>query len=369
MAKLSCAVLMCLIAATVIGLTLAAEQAKFSTTVHDVWEASFPEDNILPTYMFSQGSVEGGGSQFVLNPNGGRGETRPSSFDDTLPEKYLKGLMSDVRSPVLPYGLQSHWHCDAENNIKKRDALVLETSKINITVTPEVNGKIWSMYDKVNNKPMVQDKTGKDAQRNFANIGTHKRWGSGGSEWNWSPGIIGHSAFAERQTYAAKFDSEKGPVIRVWEFDRFNSSTWQVDMLLEDNAVWIHPRIVNPHEHELPAYWWTCVAHTVKGTDRFVSPATAVGQTEAGATRYSTWPHFAGVLNSTFKGRGEGWQQDHSFQDNVVWGDFFVDVPDELDKWINLFYLVHLLKLQQIYQNRQNKILQKLHLTMSTCLN
>jgi hypothetical protein len=32
-----------------------AENAQFSQGVFDVHEASFPEDNILPTFMFSQG--------------------------------------------------------------------------------------------------------------------------------------------------------------------------------------------------------------------------------------------------------------------------------------------------------------------------
>lgn len=154
--------------------------------------------------------------------------------------------------------------------------------------------------------------------------------------FNWSPGIIGHSAFAERETYAAKFDTEKGPVIRVWEFDRFNYSTWQVDVLVQDNIVWMHPTITNPHETELPAYWWTCVANFARGKDRFISPATGTGQTEAGPLRYSTWPYMAGVLNSTFKGGNGEWQIDHSFMENIVWGDFFVDVPKEADKWVQL---------------------------------
>lgn len=37
-----------------------------------------------------------------------------------------------------------------------------------------------------------------------ANIGALKAWSAGGAEWNWSPGIIGHSAFSEANTYLAK---------------------------------------------------------------------------------------------------------------------------------------------------------------------
>jgi len=290
----------------------------------------------ISTHIFL-GAVEGGGTQFVLNPNGGRGTVRPSQFDDTVPPQYLENLMTDVRSAVLPFTLQSHWNCDADTSIKKRDRLVLETSKVSVTITPEVNGKIWSMHDKVNDREMIQNKGAKDKQRAFANIGTHKRWGSGGVEYNFSGGgYIGHSAFAERETFAAKFDTEKGPVVRVWEFDRFNYSTWQVDVLVQDNIVWMHPRLMNPHDHELPAYWWTCVANFARGKDRFISPATGTGQTEAGPIRFSPWPYMAGVLNSTFVNGDGVWQIDHSFLENIVWGDFFVDVPKELDKWVQL---------------------------------
>jgi hypothetical protein len=41
--------------AAIMAVICFAENAQFSQGVFDVHEASFPEDNILPTFMFSQG--------------------------------------------------------------------------------------------------------------------------------------------------------------------------------------------------------------------------------------------------------------------------------------------------------------------------
>eukprot|EP00461_Guttulinopsis_vulgaris_P004054 UN04055 len=192
---------------------------------------------------------------------------------------------------------------------------------------------------------MVQAKVGKKAQRHFANIGTHKMWGSGGIEVNWSPGIIGHSAFAERELFAAKFDTERGPVVRTYEFDRFNHTTFQVDWFVEDDVLYMHPKVVNNEEPEQKAYWWTCVANPV-GTykdseERIISPVDYTAQTETNPTRYSSWPYLSPGLNSSFAGKDGAWFIDHSWQSNVIWGDYFFDIKNTTlqDPWVQISYL------------------------------
>ena len=53
-----------------------------------------------------------------------------------------------------------------------------------------------------------------------------KAWTSGGIEWNWSPGFIGHSTFTLSPVHAAVLETAKGPVVRVYEFDRIKNTTW-----------------------------------------------------------------------------------------------------------------------------------------------
>ena len=79
---------------------------------------------------------------------------------------------------------------------------------------------------------MERDWTFANPAHQPANIGVLKSWSSGGIEFNWSPGIIGHSVFAESPAYVALVETEKGPVLRAYEYDRRNQSTWQVDIYL-----------------------------------------------------------------------------------------------------------------------------------------
>lgn len=70
--------------------------------------------------------------------------------------------------------------------------------------------------------------------------------------------------------------TERGDIVRVWEYDRVNHTVWSVDMLFEGDTLWAHPRITNPSPtQDLNGYWWTNVGQkiTVAGTERVVMPA------------------------------------------------------------------------------------------------
>jgi hypothetical protein len=71
-------------------------------------------------------------------------------------------------------------------------------------------------------------------------IGYLQAWSSGGAEWNWSPGHVGHSVFSESDVWAARIQTERGPVVRVYEYDRLNHTTWQGECASprNDHATW-----------------------------------------------------------------------------------------------------------------------------------
>ena len=52
----------------------------------------------------------------------------------------------------------------------------------------------------------------------------------GGIQWNWMPNEVGHSVFNQQPVYMATVHTERGDVVRLWEFDRWNATTWQVDV-------------------------------------------------------------------------------------------------------------------------------------------
>jgi len=44
--------------------------------------------------------------------------------------------------------------------------------------------------------------------------------------------MIGHSVFSESPAYLGLLETDQGPVLRAYEYDRRNQSVWQVDVFL-----------------------------------------------------------------------------------------------------------------------------------------
>lgn len=317
-------------AALTVTLVMAAQGSKptITKTAINIIDSPVLPGNILPQFMFMQGAVEGATGNVALG--GGRGTPRPFNPDDSNGPDIFEGGMEDMRSPQLPYLTQDQWTCDRKP--AQLPVVQVENEFLKMNVVPSINGKIWNLFDKKNNREMFFN----NPAHQPANIGALKAWASGGCEWNWSPGIIGHSAFSESPVWVARVQSDRGDVVRVYEFDRYNMTVWQVDMLIEDDVLWVHPRIINPTPVDLRGYWWTCVAHHVTPASRVISPATHVAETSSGPIRDAPWPFMAETLNTSFSGLPPDyiWRQDHSYLGNIIWGDFFLRIPDELDKYI-----------------------------------
>lgn len=233
--------------------------------------------------------------------------------------------MEDERSPQLPYLTQDLWTCD--RTLADIDAWVLEDEDLKVTVTPQFAGKVWTIFDKKRGKDVLFN----NRAHQPANIAALKAWASGGAEWNWSPGIIGHSAFSETGVFLASVDTPRGPMLRVYEFDRYNGTVWQVDMLIANGSFLAHPKVTNPSEVDLRGYWWTCVAvEAVPGT-RIFAPATHVAETSRNPIRNAPWPFFAeAVENASFSGYQGRFLTDNSFLGNHQLGDMFLRIPDSV---------------------------------------
>eukprot|EP01052_Picozoa_sp_SAG31_P051686 SAG31_NODE_12390_length_945_cov_1.630024_2_plen_112_part_00 len=93
--------------------------------------------------------------------------------------------------------------------------------------------------------------------------------------------------FSESDVWAARVQTERGPVVRVYEYDRLNHTTWQVDMMLAGGVLWAHPKVTNPNGHDIPGYWWTCVAMRTTPKTRVLA---AADMSEFPCT---PWPHGA----------------------------------------------------------------------------
>eukprot|EP01079_Euglenida_sp_SAG-EU17-18_P004846 gene4846-880_t len=299
---------------------------KASRGTEPIKVSDVEDSNLLPTFMFMQGEVEGGAYVNPTGYQGGTGTPRPVTLPDTCPDFLFENTMKDERVPMLPYQEQDTWGC--QRRPENVSVIVLENDYLRAAITPQWGGKVWSLYNKKLGKQMFYNNPAHQPE----NIGYRKAWTSGGCEWNWAPGWIGHSVFTEQDVYAAKLSTTYGDIVRVWEYDRLNHTVWQVDLALIDDVMWTHATITNPTPRDQLGYWWTCVAMRVDERTRIVTPA------EADMTPCVDWPYGAWTLdNTSFRGPDVGdcsarpndphcaWQQDMSWLGNIPSAhDFFM---------------------------------------------
>lgn len=177
----------------------------------------------------------------------------------------------------------------------------------------------------------------------------------GGIEWNYSPGILGHWVGTEDHVWAAKITTKLGDVLRIYEFDRFNATMFQVDMLLYNGTLWAHPKTFNPNPTPLDGYWWTCVGQKFTSPtqnckpsagnpgSRIIAPATDNWNTGVnGGPRVGPWPNYnAHCCNDAGKSYdplsfGMGLvTADMSYMHNqLTSADIFFDIPSELRPYV-----------------------------------
>lgn len=202
------------------SLSVACSQTKIYSAKKTIMNSDTLPGSLLPNFLFQQGSIEGGSVGVKIG--GGRGDPHPFIPDDSCGDDIFEGAMEDMRSPQLPYLTQDLWTCDRKN--EDIDVWIMENDDLKVTITPQYSGKVWSIYDKKRGKGILYN----NRAHQPANIGALKAWAAGGAEWNWSPGIIGHSAFAETRVHMAHVQSDEGSILRVYEFDRYNGTVWQV---------------------------------------------------------------------------------------------------------------------------------------------
>ena len=86
---------------------------------------------------------------------------------------------------IYPYFRYDGFTSTAEK--KEWKTVILENDKLRVRIMPQIGGKVWSVYDKVNGKEIFYDN---DVVK-FRDIAMRGPWTSGGIEFNF--GIIGHT--------------------------------------------------------------------------------------------------------------------------------------------------------------------------------
>lgn len=186
------------------------------------------------------------------------------------------GIPADMKSnfryghlpSILPYTMQDGY--DRNRQTREFRAAVLENEFLRATFLPELGGRLWSLV----HKPAGRELLAVNPAFQPANLALRNAWFSGGVEWN--IGTIGHSPFTCSPLFAARVERADGtPILRLYEWERIRQTPFQIDAALPDGSplLFVTIRIGNPHDREVPMYWWSNMAVPETADTRVIVPA------------------------------------------------------------------------------------------------
>ncbi|MBQ1244764.1 MAG: DUF5107 domain-containing protein [Clostridia bacterium] len=225
-----------------------------------------------------------------------------------------KGMISTL----LPYRIQDGYNRKREE--RPYYAAILENEFLRATFLPELGGRLWSLYDKVEKRELLYC----NDVFQPANLALRNAWFSGGVEWN--VGIKGHNPLTSSPLFTLKCEnSAKEPVLRMYEYERIRGVVYSLDAALKDSALLVTVTIENKRNTNTPMYWWSNIAVPETSGCRVLAPAKETfycGYTNGGYfLDKAPMPVLDGV--------------DITYPENSPRSrDFFFDIPDEDNKWI-----------------------------------
>ena len=170
-------------------------------------------------------------------------------------------------SHCLPYTSQDTY--DHSEELRDFDVAILENDYLKATFVPSLGGRLWSIYDKKNQKDLIIN----NPVFRPCNLSMRNAWFSGGVEWNC--GVRGHSALTCDKVFASKYQlDDETPVLRLYAFERIRAVTFQMDFFLKNDSPYMFARmrIVNGSKKMTPIYWWSTIAVELKDGARIVVP-------------------------------------------------------------------------------------------------
>jgi hypothetical protein len=168
----------------------------------------------------------------------------------------------------LPHRLQDNY----DRIRKERDfkAVFLENGILRAAFLTELGGRLWSLFHKPSGRELIYV----NPVFQPGNLAIRNAWFSGGVEWN--IGVIGHTAYTCSPLFVARTQTDDGyPVLRMYEWDRVRMTPYQIEAFLPDDSHFLFIRIliINPHDREVPMYWWSNIAAPEAVDIRVLTPA------------------------------------------------------------------------------------------------
>lgn len=236
---------------------------------------------------------------------------------EELPADLAEGLGYGQLDTVLPCRLQDGY--TRERTERSVPALVLENDHVRATILPSLGGRLYSLYSKEDDRELLY----RNPVLQPANLALRGAWFAGGVEWNL--GSTGHTTLTCAPMHAAEVGGPDGtPILRLWEWERTRDLPYQVDFWLPDGSdfLLVGVRVRNPHDHDVPVYWWSNIAVEQTPRTRVVAPAD------------SAWHYgYGGRLDLVGVPEHHHRELTYPARHRSA-ADYFFEVPEESRRWI-----------------------------------
>ncbi|MEV7660573.1 DUF5107 domain-containing protein [Paenarthrobacter sp. NPDC089316] len=242
---------------------------------------------------------------------------QPYTVGEGVPEELQASARYGVVPNIFPYLMQDGYSRDAAP--REVPAVVLENSKLKVTVLPSLGGRVWELFHKATGKQLLHTHNAPQ----LANIALRKAWFAGGLEWN--IGTRGHSPTSCDPLHTAIVHTPDGKhILRMWEYERLREVVFQVDLWLpeESEVLFAAIRLRNPNRHDVPMYWWSNAAIPETARTRVIAPAH-----EAFGSDYAT--DITRVRPTAHEGYDGTW-----LVNNPHAADFFFDIDPSERRWV-----------------------------------
>ncbi|MCK5456150.1 MAG: DUF5107 domain-containing protein [Melioribacteraceae bacterium] len=152
---------------------------------------------------------------------------------------------------------------------KEWKVVILENDYIEVSIFPEVGGKIWGAIEKSTGHEFIYY----NSVVKFRDIAMRGAWTSGGIELNF--GVIGHApTSATPVDYAIKTKEDGSVSCYLSATDNFTRTRWETEVNLQKNKAYFTTTTTwhNPTPLVQPYYQWMNAAYQVDGDLEFCFP-------------------------------------------------------------------------------------------------
>ena len=180
-------------------------------------------------------------------------------------ERIGKGMIHTI----LPYTIEDNFN----RVLKDRDfdAAIVENEYLCATFIPELGGRLWSLYDKENERELLYV----NPVFQPANLAIRTAWFSGGVEFN--VGIKGHNPLTCDPYFARIAKTEDArEVLQIYEYERIRGLVFGIEVYLPEGSkvLYIKDFVENVSGTETWSYWWSNIAVPETPSTRVLVPTT-----------------------------------------------------------------------------------------------